>query len=89
MAIGAPGNVTLPRADEPWPAGLANAVDLCAEAIDLTTGSWPDILLFVGDRDVSTEMLDQDDAANRMGATRVERARTLHRAWKSASIPHE
>jgi pimeloyl-ACP methyl ester carboxylesterase len=89
VVIGAPGNVTLPRTDEPWPAGLAKMADIGGKEVDLTGGQWPDILLFVGDQDVTTELLDQDAAANRFGRTRLERARTLHHAWLKASIPHQ
>ena len=50
---------------------------------------WPDILLFVGDQYISTHMLSQTEVANGSSFTRVERARTLHQAWLTQSIPHE
>ena len=89
IAIGAPGTVTLPSAWAPWPQGLANVTTLAGQEVDLTGGQRPDILLFVGDQDVTTNLLDQSEAANRAGRTRVERARTLHAAWESATIPHQ
>jgi hypothetical protein len=46
------------------------------------------LLFFVGEQDVTAEFLPQNDAANRFGRTRVERADTLHTAWAAASIDH-
>jgi len=89
IAIGAPGTVTLPSALDPWPAGLGDVSTVSGKELELTGGQWPHILLFVGDQDVATHLLDQSEAANRFGRTRVERARSLHQAWESAAIPHQ
>lgn len=91
VAVGAPGTVTLASTADNWPAGLADVRAVFGG--DTNVGGageyWPRILLFVGDKDVSTEMLSQTEESNRFGLTRVERARTLHAAWLAASIAHE
>jgi hypothetical protein len=45
--------------------------------------------LFVGDRDVTTEYVNQAEQWKRFGVTRLERARALHVAFQAAAIEHE
>ena len=81
--------VTLPSLADPWPGGLADVRHVTGQDCDLADQRWPRILLFVGDRDVTLENVNQSEEANRFGRTRVERGRTLHKALQRAAIAHE
>jgi len=101
VAIGAPGMVTVPNMEYPWPWGLAGLSEVSGLSVDFELLRKPRILLFVGDQDVVYEGaatlaavaahagIDPADAQRYdFGATRVERARTLHNSWIAAGIPH-
>jgi pimeloyl-ACP methyl ester carboxylesterase len=88
VAVGAPGTVTLPTTDDVWPTGVANLAELTGRGYALAEVRRPRIMLYVGERDVTPEALAQTEEANRLGRTRVDRARTLHEAWLAAAIPH-
>jgi hypothetical protein len=45
-------------------------------------------MLIVGEDDEDDENLRDTDEANRFGETRIERARSLHKAWEDAKIGH-
>jgi pimeloyl-ACP methyl ester carboxylesterase len=88
IAIGAPGTMTLASTEHQWPTGIANLAALAGTDIDLGQVRACRILLFVGDQDVTSENLSQTEEANRLGRTRVERARSLHQSWLNAGIVH-
>lgn len=88
IAIGAPGTVTLASDEHEWPTGIANLAGLASTDVELARVRARRILLFVGDQDVTSEALSQTEEANRLGRTRVERARRLHQSWLDAGIAH-
>lgn len=89
VAIGAPGTVTLPNEQDPWPVGIADLEDLAGAPFNVEAVRRPRVLLLVGRRDVTLSELNQSKRAMRAGTTRLGRARTLHAAWLVAGIEHE
>ncbi len=86
--VGAPGTVTLPDPALDWPTGLRRLAEAADARPDLAALRLVPTLLLVGAEDTGAEQLDTSEAANRLGANRVERLRTLHRAWERAGLPH-
>lgn len=75
VLIGAPGTITTPTFDEPWPDGLANVAELTGKEVDRDAVRRQRILLYVGDQDLDSTGTALWKAANRYGLTRLERAR--------------
>jgi poly(3-hydroxybutyrate) depolymerase len=88
VAIGAPGTVTVPSDQYRWPDGTADLEQVVGVSLDLSAIQARRIMLLVGDQDVGSDELNESRAADRLGYTRLERARTLHAAWEAAGIPH-
>jgi poly(3-hydroxybutyrate) depolymerase len=88
VAIGAPGTVTVPSDRYKWPDGTADLKQVAGVSLDLSAIRTPRIMLVVGDQDVGSDELNESQVADRLGYTRLERARTLHTAWDAAGIPH-
>lgn len=89
VVVAAPGTVTLPTERYGWPNGTAGLAGLASVQMDLDRVRRVRALLIVGEHDIGARNLDQHDAANRFGLTRLARLRTLHAAWQAASIGHE
>ena len=89
VAIGRAGTVTVPSLSYSSPAGVANLEAVAGKGCDLSDRLWPRILLFVGDRDVTSENVNQSEEWRRFGLTRLERTRALHAAFQAVAIEHE
>jgi len=72
ISIGAPGEITLPREDLDWPAGLRGLRDIRGERPDLRAVGEVPVQIVVGDQDQAPRLSNYDQAANRQ-----ERARLL------------
>ncbi len=89
IAAGGIGRVTVPKTVDSWPDGVADMAAVTGKAFDVEAVGRPRILLYVGDQDLGADGLERGEAADRHGLTRLERARSLHRAWLEVGIPHE
>ena len=89
VAVGAPGTITIPSKEAPWPAGLSKLPGRSGIRFKLEAVRRPRVLLVIGQEDVRLEDLNQAEWAMRFGATRLGRARALHAAWLVAGIEHE
>lgn len=89
VVIGAPGTVTSPSSRHRWPVGIRNLRRVTGARFDLDEVRRPRVMLLVGSEDVVLEGLNQRPWAMRTGATRLDRARSLHAAWLVAGIAHE
>ena len=89
VVIGAPGTVTVPSPRHRWPVGIRNLRRVTGARFDLGEVRRPRLMLIVGTEDLILEGLNQRPWAMRTGATRLDRARSLHAAWRVAGIEHE
>jgi pimeloyl-ACP methyl ester carboxylesterase len=89
VVVGAPGTVTMPSTRERWPSGVRNLAKVAGPRFDLAEVRRPRIMLLVGSDDLLLDGFNQSPWAMQTGATRLERARTLHAAWLVAGIEHE
>jgi pimeloyl-ACP methyl ester carboxylesterase len=88
VVVGAPGTVTLPNDRERWPVGVRGLARAVGVRFHLEDVRRPRLLLMVGTEDVRLEGLNQSVWAMRAGATRLNRARSLHAAWLVAGMEH-
>jgi pimeloyl-ACP methyl ester carboxylesterase len=88
VVVGAPGTVTLPNDRERWPVGVRGLARVVGARFNLEDVRGARLLLIVGTDDVLLEGLNQSLWAMRAGATRLNRARSLHAAWLVAGIGH-
>jgi pimeloyl-ACP methyl ester carboxylesterase len=89
VVVGAPGTVTVPSIRDRWPVGVRDLRRVTGARFDLGEVRRPRLMLIVGTEDLVLEGLNQRPWAMRTGATRLDRARSLHAAWQVAGIPHE
>lgn len=89
VVVGAPGTVTLPSTRDRWPVGVRNLQRVTGSRFDLDEVRRPRLMLLVGTEDLVLEGFNQRPWAMRTGATRLDRARSLHAAWQVAGIAHE
>ncbi|KZT22176.1 poly hydrolase [Neolentinus lepideus HHB14362 ss-1] len=91
VSIGAPGSITLPRRDSPWPEGIADI----SQVFDIKGDYVPDfaamakvpVQFVVGERDVETSAL-RDDVGPEVagGGNRIHRITALRDAWKEVGV---
>ncbi|TFK53738.1 poly hydrolase [Heliocybe sulcata] len=95
VSIGAPGSITLPRADRPWPEGISDINEIFDMQNQPGGGHVPDfaamaevpVHFVVGERDTGKSALEDKvgpEAAG--GRNRVERITALRDAWKELGI---
>jgi pimeloyl-ACP methyl ester carboxylesterase len=89
VVVGAPGTVTIPSTQSRWPVGVRDLRRVTGTKFDLEEVRRPRAMLIVGTDDLYLEGFNQRPWAMRAGATRLDRARTLHAAWLVAGIEHE
>jgi hypothetical protein len=87
VSIGAPGRVTLPNIQHPWPLGISNIQNI----FDIgNVPNWKDMAevavhFVVGEKDTSTQMIEAKNDAEE-GSTRVERIRLLRDSWMRQGV---
>jgi poly(3-hydroxybutyrate) depolymerase len=95
LAVGAPGQITLPDPARVWPRGLGGIEALFGVRLDLRALQRLPVQLVVGSQDTGrTPMVgrrragahDEDDAEAATAETRIERARLLAHACREAGL---
>jgi pimeloyl-ACP methyl ester carboxylesterase len=89
VVVGAPGTVTIPSTQRRWPVGVRDLRRVIGTKFDLEEVRQPRAMLIVGTDDLHLEGFNQHPWAMRAGATRLDRARSLHAAWLVAGIEHK
>ncbi|TFK39681.1 hypothetical protein BDQ12DRAFT_681013 [Crucibulum laeve] len=95
VSIGAPGRITSPSQEEPWPAGLCD-IQRLFQISNIPNygamGSVP-VQFVVGERDVHTKQLASvktpSNAEREAGGNRVDRMGWLKNAWAAVGIQTE
>jgi len=91
-SIGAPGRVTLLDPERRWWLGTGGFADLFGRDVDLDALRRVRVQMVVGDRDTDTWEINNPgdtnwlDGAERAGATRIERLRTLREDYERHDI---
>ena len=95
VSIGAPGRLTSPDTDQPWPAGLSDARQIFGvpKAPNFHHMARVPVQFVVGEKDVDKSQLEIVRAPNaaekEAGGTRVERIRWLKAALESKGVASE
>lgn len=94
VSIGAPGVVTLPDPDKPWWRGTSGMKEIFGREPDLAAMRKVAVQMVVGGDDIETWDVtvapgspNWVEGINETGATRVERLRSLEKAFQSLEIP--
>lgn len=94
VSIGAPGTVTLPDSNRPWWVGIRDLEQRFGIAPDTPAMRAVSVHMVVGAADIETWEVTLTpksrhwmEGANDAGATRIERLRTLARAFEEIGIP--
>lgn len=74
VVAAAPGTITPPTDEEPWPAGIASLAELAGVSFDLAAIQRCRVMLIIGTDDT---------------ASRLRHARALHASWLAAGIAHD
>jgi len=90
VSIGAPGHITPPATDKPWPAGLADLSGVfgISDAPNFDAMARIPVQLVVGENDLDTSsiMKNTNDAESEAGGTRVDRIKWLKKAFEKRGI---
>ncbi|KAF5388785.1 hypothetical protein D9757_005676 [Collybiopsis confluens] len=94
VSIGAPGRLTAPDLQSPWPEGIADVQQVFAlPEIQFDKMASIPVQFVIGERDVKTSMIEgmKDPTKFEMeaGQTRMERIRWLKAAWETVGIASE
>ena len=94
VSIGAPGVVTLPDPDKPWWRGTAGMKEIFGREPDLAAMREVAVQMVVGGDDIETwdvtvspRSSNWIEGINETGETRVERLRSLEKAFQALEIP--
>ncbi len=94
VSIGAPGVVTLPNPDKPWWLGTGDLKSIFGRDLDLSEMRKVAVQMVIGGDDIETwdvtvapSSSNWMEGINETGVTRVDRLRSLERAFLSLDIP--
>ncbi|KIK68874.1 hypothetical protein GYMLUDRAFT_622657 [Collybiopsis luxurians FD-317 M1] len=94
VSIGAPGRLTAPDSQSPWPEGVATVHSVFAlPEVDFQKMGRVPVQFVIGEKDVGTGMIESMKNQTRFeteaGQTRLERIQSLKAAWEGVGISSE